>query len=151
MDAEQQALEIARKMNEEATARVGEMIARQSEQEQTVTPEQAEYNKKVWMETGKPFTFRDGKTYYVQPSALSDAFEIMSILSKINVSLVIANFMPTGDEEKDKERIDNVYRIMELAFKQYGLTREYIDQNVDVVMASRIIEAVAGMNGLLKA
>ncbi|BAU28159.1 hypothetical protein DFP93_101235 [Aneurinibacillus soli] len=149
MDTEQQALEIARKMNEEAVQRVGETITEQKEDDK-VTSEQAEQNKKVWMETGEPFTFRDGKTYYVQPSALADAFEIMDILSKINVSLVIANFMPTGDAEKDKERIGNVYRIMELAFKQYGLTREYIDQNVDVVMASRIIEAIAGMNGLLK-
>ena len=93
---------------------------------------------------------RDGKTYKIPPSSLRDARRIMELLKTINVDYVALNFVPSGDIELDTKRVDGLFEMLEIAFKPYGLKRDFLDDKVDVVTARKICDILIGLNGLKK-
>ncbi len=136
--------EQAKKLNEAAVqSRVEEL--------EVLTQEEADRVEAVFFEYDEEVVLRDGKKYKIPPSKLAKAKRLMSLLKTVNVDVVIMNFLPSGEEGKDKQREDDLYEILEMAFEAYPhVTREYLENNVDVVLAGEIIKVLIGLNGLKK-
>jgi hypothetical protein len=115
-----------------------------------ITQEEADKVAAIWFEDDEEIRLRDGKTYKIPPSNLMDARKIMDLLKVINVDYVALNFVPSGNAELDTKRVEGLFTMLEIAFKPYSLTREYLDKYVDVVTARKICDILIGLNGLKK-
>jgi hypothetical protein len=115
-----------------------------------ITQEEADKVSAIWFEDDEEIRLRDGKTYKIPPSNLVDARKIMELLKIINVDYVALNFVPSGNAELDTKRVEGLFTMLEIAFKPYGLTRDYLDMYVDVVTARKICDILIGLNGLKK-
>lgn len=136
-----QELEELQKRNQEAVNRLKEEL----------TPEQAEQVERYFFEDDEEIMLRDGKTYKVPPCSLKDARILMKKLRTINVDAIILNFVPSGDDEEDARREDDLFTVLLMAFKGYKhVTREYLDEYMDLETARKVIEILIGLNGLKK-
>jgi uncharacterized protein YfdQ (DUF2303 family) len=130
----------AKMMNDKAVERIKEVL----------TQEESDKALAVWFEDDEEVKLRDGKTYKIPPSSLKDARRIMELLKTINVDYVALNFVPSGDDDLDKKRVDGLFEMLEIAFKPYGLKRDFLDDKVDVIAARKICDILIGINGLKK-
>lgn len=128
---------IAAEMNNEAVERIKVEEIRKTE--------------KIFFEDDEEIRLRDGKVYKIPPVSLKDARKLMQKLKTVNVDVIILNFLPSEDDEMTKQREEDLFDILMMAFKNYPeVTREYIEEYVDVETARRIIEIMIGLNGLKK-
>ncbi|MEM0173402.1 MAG: hypothetical protein QXI16_02730 [Sulfolobaceae archaeon] len=149
MTKEEKELEVARMLNQQAVERYKQEVASQSVQENIFY--QANQSEAIFFEDDVEIMLRDGKKYRIPPCTLKDARRLMNLLKEIQPDLIIANFLPTGDEEEDNKRIDSLYEVLLIAFKKYPhVTREYLEEYVDIGLAKKIIEILIGLNGLKK-
>ncbi|NGQ95315.1 hypothetical protein G3578_09125 [Brevibacillus sp. SYP-B805] len=134
-------MERLQKRNEAAVNRLKEEL----------TPEQAEQVERAFFEDDEEIRLRDGKTYKVPPCSLKDARILMKKLRTINVDAIILNFVPSGDDAVDASREDDLFTVLMMAFKGYKhITREYLDEYMDLDTARKTIEILIGLNGLKK-
>lgn len=126
-------------MNEEAVARIKAEAEAESKRVEA-----------VFFEDDETITLRDGKPYKIAPANLKNARKLMTLFKSVNVDVIILNFAPTGDDEKDKAREEELYEVLEIAFKPYNLDRDYMDEYVDVDIARKVIEILIGINGIKK-
>lgn len=138
---EQLEAEHSEEMNTEAVDRI---------RQEALTQADADRIEQVWFEDDEVVKLRDGKTYRIAPASLKDARKLMRFLRSVNVDAIILNFIPTGDEKADDERENNLYQTLEIAFKGHNLSRDYLDEHVDVEIARKIIDIVIGLNGIKK-
>lgn len=72
----------------------------------------------------------------------------MQLLKTINIDAIILNFSPTGEDEQKE---NDLFEALQIAFCNYPeVDREYLENYVDIVTASKIIEILIGLNGLKK-
>ena len=114
------------------------------------TKEENFQSESVWFEDGKEIKLLDGKKYLIMPVSLRKARRLMQILKTVNVDMAIMNFIPSDNEELDNKRQEELLEMMEIAFSKYNLGREYIEDNVDVVTATKIADILLGINGIKK-
>lgn len=132
----------SKEMNEEAVERIKKEVLSQDEADKIAS---------TFFEDDEAIRLRDGKTYRIPPSSLKNARKLMSLLKTVNVEIIMLNFVPTGDEAQDEKRINDLYDILSIAFVNYShVTREYIEEYVDVVQAKEIVNILIGLNGLKK-
>lgn len=134
--------EHAEQMNKEAVERI---------KKEFLSKEEAERIESIFFEDDAEIRLRDGKRYKIPPCTLKNARRLMQLLKTVNIDVIMLNFVPTGDEALDERRINELYEILEMAFVNYKeVTREYIEEYVDVELAKKIIEILIGLNGLKK-
>lgn len=134
--------EHSKEMNEEAVKRI---------QREALTKEEAGEIESVFFEDDEVIKLRDGKEYIMPPASLKNARKAIKLLETVNVDAIILNFVPTGDEEVDKNREDSLYELLKICFASYPeLTKDYFDEYVDLELARKIIEIFIGLNGLKK-
>jgi hypothetical protein len=105
----------------------------------------------VWFEDGSSeIILLDGKKYKIFPVNLKKARRLLQLLKTVNVDMAIANFIPSGDEELDNQREKDFFEMVQMAFEKYDLSKEYLEENVDVVNASNIANTLLGINGIKK-
>lgn len=127
------------KMNAEAVERIKQEAMLESQRTEA-----------IFFEDDEEVKLRDGKTYKIAPASLKNARKLMNLFKTVNVDVIILNFVPTGDEEQDAKREDELFQVLEIAFAPYNLTREYMEEYVDVETARKIIEILIGINGIKK-
>lgn len=146
MTKEQMEYEVAKRLNQEAMERIKQEANQQSAQVNNYLTSEA-----IFFEDDVEIMLRDGKRYKIPPCSLKDARRLMNLLKEINIDLIMVNFLPTGDEEEDEKRINNLYEVLLIAFKNYPqITKEYLEEYVDIGLAKKIIEILIGLNGLKK-
>lgn len=134
--------EHAEQMNKEAVERI---------KKEFLSKEEAARIESTFFEDDVEIRLRDGKRYKIPPCTLKNARRLMQLLKTVNIDVIMLNFVPTGDEALDERRINELYEILEMAFVNYKeVTREYIEEYVDVELARKIIEILIGLNGLKK-
>jgi hypothetical protein len=128
----------AQGMNDEAIARIkAEAVTAKSED--------------VWFPTGKKITLLDGKEYMMKPSKLGQGRRLMKLLGNISLDSLIINFIETGNEEADKQRVDNFYEALQIALYSYPeITREYLDEYCDFSHVREILDYIIEANNLKK-
>lgn len=116
-----------------------------------LTEEQAEHVESIFFEDDAEIRLRDGKTYKIPPAGLKNARRLMKLLKTINIDAIILNFAPTGNEETDEQRENDLFEILSMAFVGYPeVDTDYISRYVDIKLAGDIIEILIGLNGLKK-
>lgn len=116
-----------------------------------LTKEEAERIESVFFEDDVEVKLRDGKVYKIPPCSLKDARRLIKCLKLINIDLIVANFISSGDEQLDAQREEALFEALSIAFKNYPqVTREYIEEYVDIETAKKILEIMIGLNGLKK-
>lgn len=134
--------QLAEKLNQEAVKKF---------KADALSAEESSKIESAFFEDAEEITLRDGSTYNVLPASLKNARRLMQLMKSVNVDVVILNFVPTGDDVVDQKREDSLFEILSMAFTEYPeVTREYIEENVDVVSAHDIIEVLIGLNGIKK-
>jgi hypothetical protein len=104
----------------------------------------------IFFEDDAEIKLRDGKVYKIPPATLKDARIMMSKLKTVNVDFIIINFI-SGEDGEGNSREEDLFDILKIAFKNYPeVTKEYIEEYVDVDLAKKIIEIIIGLNGLKK-
>lgn len=117
----------------------------------TISQEEAERIEKAIFEDDEVIKLRDGKEYRIPPCSFKDARKLMKLLRTVNIDVIILNFIPTGNEVEDDKRINDLYQIMEIAFRAYPhVTRQYIEDYVDLKIARQLIEILIDLNGIKK-
>ena len=110
----------------------------------SLSKEESERIEKVIFEDGEEITLKDGKKYIIPPLTWKNARKLMKILKTINVDVVIVNFL---DESREKDLMEAV----KLAFVDYPeVTEEYLEENLDLVKISKILDILLGLNGIKK-
>jgi hypothetical protein len=110
---------------------------------------------KIWFEDDEKVTLRDGSVRTIPPLLFVDARIFMQKVKSVDINAIILNFAPGADRETD------LYDILAMAFKDhkdivtvegdtYIPNREYIDRNVDIRLARKIIDTMLDMNSLKK-
>lgn len=103
----------------------------------------------IFFEDDAEIKLRDGKVYKIPPASLKDARKLMEKLKTVNVDIIILNFIPMDDESSKRE--NDLFDILMIAFKNYPeITKEYIEEYVDVEIAKKIIEIMIGLNDIKK-
>lgn len=121
--------------------------------QEILTQEESDRLASVFFEDDEEITLRDGKTYKILPANLKNARRLMQLLRTVNVNLIIANFIPTDDDEEEPQRVKDLYEILSIAFSAYPEikdNRDYLDEYVDVNIVSKIIDILIGINGIKK-
>ena len=109
---------------------------------------------KIVFGEGEEVTLRNGKAYKVLPATLKDARYIMENIGYIDTEIIVANFIPLAimgaDVDKDSadKRLETLLKILNIAFKEYALSDNFIEENVDVVITKRVINILLGLSGL---
>lgn len=117
-------------------------------EEKALTKEEAIKIESIFFEDDESIRLRDGKTYKIPPANLKNARRLMQLLKTVNIDAIILNFSP-NDEDEQKE--NDLYEVLQIAFSAYPeIDREYLENYVDIVTASEIIEILIGLNGLKK-
>jgi len=128
-----------------------EKTVAEEKNKEMVTPEEMKNTAKIFFEDDEEIRLRDGKVYKIPPASLKDARKLMQKLKTVNVDVIILNFIPSEDDDVTKQREEDLFDILMLAFKNYPeIDREYIEEYVDVETAKEIIEILIGLNGLKK-
>lgn len=134
--------EHSEQMNKDAVERV---------KEETLSQEEANRIESAFFEDDEVIKLRNGKTYRVPPCTLKDARKLMKLLGTVNVDAIILNFVPTGDDEVDDKRQNDLFDILLMAFRNYPeADKDFIDSYVDLNTAKKIIDVLIGLNGLKK-
>lgn len=116
-----------------------------------VTKEAEDKSAAIFFEDDEEVRLRDGKVYHIPPLTLKNARKFIAHLKVINVDVMLMNFLPTGDDENDQDRIDRLFDVLLMAFANYPeVTRDYLDEYVDLEIARRVVEIMIGLNGLKK-
>lgn len=121
--------------------------------QEILTQEESDRLASIFFEDDEEITLRDGKTYKILPANLKNARRLMQLLRTVNVNLIIANFIPTDDDEEEPQRVKDLYEILSIAFSAYPEikdNRDYLDEYVDVNIVSKIIDILIGINGIKK-
>jgi uncharacterized protein (DUF2344 family) len=132
-------------VNPEVTEEVKEEVT------EVITPEEAERIERIFFEDDEEITLRDGKKYKIIPVCLNSARKLMKLLKTAEVQAIILNFSPSGDDDVDEQRENDLMSILEIAFENYGLKGDYLSKYTDVLTAAKIIDVMIGINGLKKA
>lgn len=128
-----------------------EKVEREEQQKKEEALREEERTARVIFEEDEEITLRDGKKYKIPPCNFKDARKLMQLLKTVNVDAIIMNFLPTGEETVDEERIKGLREIMRLALRDYPeLTDDYIDEYIDIRTAREIIYILIDLNGLKK-
>jgi len=118
---------------------------------EVLTEQEAKAIEYAIFEDDAEIKLRDGKTYKIPPSGLKVARRLMQLLKTVNIDAIILNFMSSDNEEEDKQKEKDLYEILLVAFKAYPeITQEYLEEYVDIEIASKIVEILIGLNGLKK-
>ena len=105
----------------------------------------------IWFEDGSDeIKLLDGARYRIYPVNLKKARRLLQLLKTVNVDMAITNFMPSGDDELDVKREEEFIEMISMAFEKHGVDRDYIEENVDVVTATKIAGILLGVNGIKK-
>ncbi len=117
-------------------------------EEKVLTKEEADRIESIFFEDDESVKLRDGKTYKIPPSNLKNARRLMQLLKTVNIDAIILNFSPTGEDEQKE---NDLFEALLIAFSNYPeVDREYLENYVDIITASKIIEILIGLNGLKK-
>lgn len=118
-------------------------------QENKITQEESEYMRKVFFEEDEEVRLRDGKTYKIPPLSLKDAMKLMEKINGIDTGIIIANLI---SDSEGNNNYDRLLEVLHMAFKPYypEITKEYIEEYVDLDTAKQIIDIMIGLNGLKK-
>lgn len=112
---------------------------------------EAANSEQVFFEDDAEVKLRDGRVYRVPPASLKNARKLMKLLKTINVDIIILNFVPTEDAAVDAQRENDLFDTLLTAFSGYPhVTRDYLDEYVDLELARKIIDILIGLNGLKK-
>ncbi|GBF32190.1 hypothetical protein DCCM_0381 [Desulfocucumis palustris] len=112
---------------------------------------EADRIERVIFEDDDEIILRDGKKYKIPPCSLKDARELIRIFRTINVDLIIVNFIPTGKDDEDEQRVRDFYRVMKIAFKDYpGIDQAYLEKYVDLKIARKVINSILDLNEIKK-
>jgi hypothetical protein len=93
-----------------------EMMNREAVERIKREAEELERSEAAIFEDDAPIKLRNGKTYYIPPLTLKNARTLMKKLRTINVDAIILNFLPTGNEELDKQREDDLFEVPQMAY-----------------------------------
>lgn len=119
-----------------------------SDEKVVLTKEEADRIESVFFEDDESIKLRDGKVYKIPPANLKNARRLMQLLKTVNIDAIILNFSPTGEDEQKE---NDLFEALQIAFCNYPeVDREYLENYVDIVTASKIIEILIGLNGLKK-
>ena len=130
------------KMNEEAVERI---------KKEMLTEEEARQVEAIFFEDDEELRLRDGKKYRIVPCSLKKARRLMQLLKTVNIEVIVMNFIPSNSAELDKQREDELFEILMMAFTNYpSINREYLEEHVDINLAKKIINVLIGLNGLKK-
>jgi hypothetical protein len=128
-----------------------EMMNREAVERIKREAEELERSEAAIFEDDAPIKLRNGKTYYIPPLTLKNARTLMKKLRTINVDAIILNFLPTGNEELDKQREDDLFEVLQMAFVNYPeVDRDFIDQYMDLETAREVIDILIGLNRIKK-
>lgn len=128
-----------------------EMMNREAVERIKREAEELERSESAIFEDDVPIKLRNGKTYYIPPLTLKNARKLMKKLRSINVDAIILNFLPTGNEELDKQREDDLFEVLQMAFVNYPeVDRDFIDRYMDLETARKTIDILIGLNGIKK-
>lgn len=140
---EQLELENAQAMNDEAIERI--------KNEAEETSRSTEESEDIWFENGRKIKLLDGKEYWIKPSKLGVGRRLMKLLGTISLDSVLINFLETGNEQADSERVNNLYEVLRTALYEYPhITNEYLDEHCDFAMVSQILNYIIEVNSLKK-
>ncbi|MGN7765349.1 hypothetical protein [Paenibacillus sp. 22594] len=143
----------AKEMNEAALRR----IQAESTEEELPEDKEVRLSERVWFEEDEEIMLRNGELYRIPPMTFGDTREFMQYLKTVNVGEIILNFAP-GQEAKEK----TLHDILGLAFQIYPeiayrdkagklvVDHSFIDRNVDLRTAKRILDVMMDLNGLKK-
>ena len=142
-DANADAVErIKREQREKTSKQVEETKAEQ---------EEGKDSEETWFEDGAgAVKLLDGKVYKIYPVNLKKARRLLQLMQTVNVDAAVVNFASTGDIELDAKREEEFIELIMMAFDRYEVDRDYIEENVDVVKATKIAGILLGINGLKK-
>jgi hypothetical protein len=116
-----------------------------------LTQEEADKVASIFFEDDAEIKLRDGKTYIIPPCSLKNARKLMKYMQTVNVDLVMMNFVPSDNEAADEKKQNDLIEIIKMALINYpDMTKEYIEEYVDVEIARVIVEIMIGINGLKK-
>lgn len=142
---------IATKESEHSKAMNEEAVNRIKAEEEKVGKIEENKSETIFFEDDEVIHLRDGKEYRVAPCSLKDARKLMNHLKTVNVDAIVLNFAPTGDDAMDNQREDDLMNILKIAFKGYPhITKDYIEEYVDLDIARHLIDIMLGLNGLKK-
>lgn len=124
----------------------------QEQEKKMNTEEELIQREKVFFEDDEKIRLRDGKTYYIPPLGLRDARRLMHLLNTIDSGIIITNLVAEDEDDPETDRYEALIDVLLMGFKPYysHVTREYLADYVDVVMAKQIIDIMIGLNGLKK-
>lgn len=142
INKEQLEQEHSQSMNQDAVERIKQEEATQAELDR---------REDFFFEDDEVITLRNGKKYNVPPLNLKNARKLMQKIKTINIDAIILNFLPTGDEEADEKRQDDLYEVLQMAFVNYPeVDRDFIDEYVDVNTARKLFDTLVGLNAIKK-
>lgn len=119
--------------------------------QEVLTKEESDRIESIFFEDDAEIKLRDGKVYKIPPPTLKNARRLMKLLKTVNIDFILLNFAPTGNEEEDAKRENDLFEILSIAFIGYPhVTREYLENYVDTELASEIINILIGLSGLKK-
>jgi hypothetical protein len=128
-----------------------EMMNREAVERIKREAEELERSEAAIFEDDAQIKLRNGKTYYIPPLTLKNARTLMKKLRTINVDAIILNFLPTGNEELDKQREDDLFEVLQMAFVNYPeVDRDFIDRYMDLETAREVIDILIGLNRIKK-
>lgn len=116
-------------------------------------------SEKVWFEDDEKVKLRDGSVRTIPPLLFKDARVFMQKVKTVDINAIILNFAPGANRETD------LYDILAMAFKDhpdivsvgaqgddfvYIPNQSYIDRNIDIRLARKIIDTMLDMNAMGK-
>lgn len=142
--------ELEKQHSEEMNNEAVERIKKEAEEQKPTAEEMAKAEAAIF-EDDATIKLRNGQKYFIPPLTLKNARRLMKKLRTVNVDAIIINFLPTGNDEQDKQIEDDLFDILQMAFTAYPhVDRDFIDEYMDLETAKDVIDILIGLNGIKK-
>lgn len=125
----------------------------QKEYDDSEAAKKAKESAKIWFEDSVNFKLRDGSTYNIKPLTLRNARILMENIMYINVDHPIMTYIDISDENTlitAADRAEKLMDVVELGFKEYNLSREYLEDNIDLRSVKELLDIYMDLNGIKK-
>lgn len=140
-------------MSDERLNAVPSQQSAQAAETEKITKEESERQERVLFEDDDKVMLRDGKSYQISPFGLKDGRLAVKMLNSINSAIIIDNLI---EDEEGIDKYETLIEVIYMAFKPYvrsyypHITKEYLEEYVDLMTAKKIIDIIIGLNGLKK-